>query len=230
MRPPIGSADSGPPSIFSVRWFQFLLGGLFALLGTVVLVPYLAERSTAPASSAVVLEPAPVVTPSAPTSPLRAPAAERGEGVSAAGPVYRVQVGAFADPEDAERLAQRLAREGFQVFGGKANRPRWRYRVLIAAPDAEIPLLVETLRGLSLTAEPDADGTRVHGLLPLGRAVEVTQRLAAAGFKANLLRETVPATLHLVRVGAFVTREEADRARAELARRGLDGFLVREGS
>lgn len=228
MRPSIASAESGPPSIFSVRWFQFLLGGLLGLLGTVVLVPYLAEQSMVPASSAVVLEPVPAASPGAQTS--TPPTAGRGEGTSMAGPVYRVQVGVFADPKDAARLAQRLAREGFPVFDGEVTQPRWRYQVLIAGPEAGTPLLVETLRGLGLTAEPVADGARVRGLLLLGRAVEVTRQLAAAGFEARLLRVTVPATLHAVRVGAFATREEADRVRAELSRQGLDGFIVREGS
>lgn len=232
MRQPLASTLPGPRSIFSVRWFQFLLGGLLALLVTVVLVPHLAERGLARISGAVVLEPVSAASPGdrPETSAPPANAARGGEApaASATGPVYRVQVGAFAEPADAERLAERLEREGLQVSGGVVTQPRWRYRVFIASSGD--PILVGTLRALGLTAEPDGEGIRVRGLLLLRRAVEVARRLAAGGFEARLLGETITVTLHVVEIGGFATYEEAERARAELAGRGLDGVVVLEGS
>jgi len=181
-------------------------------------------------SSAVLLEPAspssPGARPEASTPPINA--ARGGEAPAAIGPVYRVQVGAFAEPMEAERLVKRLEQEGLQVFGGMVTQPRWRYRVLIASPGD--PTLLGTLRALGLTAEPDGEGVRVRGLLLLRRAVEVARRLAAEGFEARLLGESVSVTLHAVKVGRFATHEEAERARAELAGRGLDGVVVLEGS
>jgi cell division protein FtsN len=80
--------------------------------------------------------------------------------------LFRVQVGAFVSPDNAERLAERLRSEGFMVVSRTLHLP----------------------------------GTR----------------------------ETARRTLQIVRVGAYPTVRLAEHARAELARLGYVGFVVRE--
>lgn len=228
------SIAPGAPSIFSARWFQFLLGGLLALLITVLLVPYAAERGAAPVLSAVVLEP--VAAPrfgmasddamAQPVTPSPAPAVTGGDG---AGGAYRVQVGAFAEPAEADRLAARLRGEGFPISERVVERPRWLYRILVIPPPGGSQALMAEIQGLGLSAAPGTQGLSGIGPLPLRRAVEAARRLDATGIEVRLIRETAKARLHVVRVGGFATPEEAEQARRDLAGRGLDGVVIREG-
>jgi len=216
---------SEAPSIFSARWFQLLLGGLTMLLLTVLVVPYLVVRGMTPVTSAVVLEPLSVweALPPPPEAGAQPPAAAP---VAPAG-AYRIQVGAFPEPTHAERLAIRLASEGLAVSRETVREPRWRYRLLVGAQD-DGPTLRERLRAFGLDPEPRTDGVGVGEPLSLRKALERSRQLAALGFEVRLVRETTAVVRHLVQVGGFQTREAAERARRELAVRGLDGIVVPE--
>lgn len=236
MGPPRALVASRAPSIFSARWFELLLGGLGVLLITVLVVPYLVVRGMGPVTSAVVLEPSSAreavpptpdtgAQPAVPATPV-VPAGA-GEPAAPGAGAYRIQVGAFAEPADAERLATRLAGEGLAVSRETVREPRWRYRLFVGAQD-DGPALRERLRAFGLEPEPRAEGVGVGGLLPLRRAVERSRQLAALGFEVRLARETTEVARHLVEVGGFQTREAAERARRGLAARGLDGVVVPE--
>lgn len=237
MGPSRALATSRAPSIFSARWFQLLSGGLGALLVAVLVVPYLVVRGMGPVTSAVVLEPSAAreaVSPgpdagARPAAPAMGPVGPAGAGEPSAreAGAYRIQVGAFAEPADAERLATRLASEGLAVSRETVREPRWRYRLLVGAQD-DGPALRERLRAFGLEPEPRAEGVGVGELLSLQRAVERSRQLAALGFEVRLIRETTTVTRHLVQVGGFETREAAERARRGLAARGLDGVVVPE--
>lgn len=232
------SAASGAPSIFSVRWFQFLLGGLLALLITVLLVPYAAERGAASVLSAVVLEP---VSPprfgmtaddamAQPVTPSLTPTPTGGDGAEdAAGGPYRVQVGTFSEPAEANRLAERLRGEGFPVLGEVVEKSRWLYRILVAPPPGGGQALMAEPQELGLSAAADTQRPSAIGPLPLRKALSAAHRLAAAGIEVRLIREIARTRLHAVRVGGFATPEAAEQARRDLAGRGLDGFVIREG-
>jgi cell division septation protein DedD len=89
--------------------------------------PAAAEAALPPVAAAPAREPA---SPPAP-GPARAPQSEPAPKPVPAGH-FAVQVGAFAESEGAERLADDLRAKGFPVYvspGAAAGGPRWRVRV-----------------------------------------------------------------------------------------------------
>jgi cell division protein FtsN len=170
-------------------------------------------------SPARVAEPAP--SPPAP----RAAAAVAGPGL------FRIQVGAFRDPQNADRLADRLRSEGADVLvGGAAGESESLYRIVARPPDGEtIGGLVERLRGLGYRAVETPAGVLVGEAVAVRAAIETTRQLREQGVRVRL--ERVPAQaagLRTVRVGSYGTLEEAERARGELVARGYPAAIVRE--
>jgi cell division protein FtsN len=166
------------------------------------------------------------VADSAPVTPVpRAAAATPGSGL------FRIQVGAFRDPQNADRLAERLRSDGADVLvGGSAGESESLYRIVARPPDGEtIGGLVERLRGLGHRAEETAGGVLVGEPVAVRGAIETTRQLREQGVRVRL--ERVPAQaagLRTVRVGSYATLEEAERARGELIARGYPAAIVRE--
>jgi len=181
-----------------------------------------AAAPTAPAAStpAGPAEPA-RAAPSPPAAPPPARAA-RGTGP------FRIQVGAFRDPANAARLAERLRADGVEVAGG-GEAEESLYRLRVAPTEGEAPeALAERLRGLGHGVEVTPEGMVLDRPLPLRAAIEATRQLREQSVRVTLDRVAAPAGLRIVRVGAYATAEEAERARAELAARGYPGFVVRD--
>ncbi|MBI2466312.1 MAG: SPOR domain-containing protein, partial [Candidatus Rokubacteria bacterium] len=103
------------------------------------------------------------------------------------------------------------------------------YRVLALPGDGEgYGGLIQRLQGLGLAPELTNEGAAVTGLVPLRSAVETARGLREQGVRTRLEREGGAAAFRVVRVGGYATAAEAEQVRAELAARGLEGFVVRE--
>jgi cell division protein FtsN len=144
--------------------------------------------------------------------------------------VYWVQVGAFLDHRNADRLAERLRGEGLPAATTAFEQSRVLYRVLLAGPDgARVPdETVERVRGLGHTVETTADGPAVTGSVPLRKAVETSHSLRQQGVPVRLKQEVSSSTYRVVRVGSFATVAEAESALATLNAKGVEGIVVRE--
>lgn len=178
-------------------------------------------NSAAPAAET---EPPPPGTARAPAA--KAPERPRADGASA---LFRVQVGAFLDHRNADRLVQRLRAENLEVVDTVLEQSRVLYRVVALPAEGEgYGALVERLNALGLAPELTDDGAAVTGLMPLRSAVETARRLRDQGIRTRLDREAGAAAFRVVRVGGYPSAGEAERARAELAARGLEGIVVRE--
>jgi cell division septation protein DedD len=144
--------------------------------------------------------------------------------------VYWVQVGAFLDHGNAERLVERLRGDGLPVGTTTFEQSRVVYRVLLTdAAGAGAPAeLLERARGAGLTVEATPDGPAVSELVPLRRAVEISRTLRQQGVPVRLKQNASSATYRVVRVGSYRTSAEAEATLAALAARGVEGLVVRE--
>src|SRR5262249_6011380 len=147
---------------------------------------------------------------------------------AAAGSVYRVQVGAFLDHRNADRLVERLRADGLEVVTGLMEESRTTYRVLALPSDDGHDALIQRLRELGYTPELTGEGATVTQPVPLGTAGETSRRLKAKGIRVRLDGEASSAAFRVVRVGGYPTPEEAERGRAELAAKGYEGIVIRE--
>ena len=245
------------PSIFSARWFRLLLGGGLAIIAGLVLGPPVAGWLLVPRAGAPVpREPGPAPETAAPVR--RAVAVPEGERSppeptprngstttgTEAGPTppatatlvpggspvaFRLQVGAFLDHRNADRLVERLRSQEFEVVDRVVEHGRVLHRVLASPAEGEpYDALLERLRTLGFTPELAGDAVAVTAPGPLHEAVDASHRLRAAGITVRLEKAIGAATFRVVRVGRYGTAEEAERARADLAARGIEGFVVRE--
>jgi cell division septation protein DedD len=175
--------------------------------------------------------PAPSRSPAGVSSPASEPSTSRPGPPAAAPPVYWVQVGAFLDHRNADRLVERLRSEGHAASTTVFEQSRVAYRVLLTSPDGAGTVpdeASERVRGLGFTVEDTPDGPAVTGLVPLRRAVEVSHALRRQGLRVRLKQEVGSATFRVVRVGSFATSREAEATLAALSSRGYEGVVVRE--
>jgi cell division protein FtsN len=142
--------------------------------------------------------------------------------------MYRIQLGAFLDHRNADRLLERLQEENLGAATSVVEQPRLVYRVVVEGP-GPATTLVERLRGLGFEGvEATGDGVMVSSAVPMKEAVEMSHRLRDGDLRVRLKQETGGATFRVVRVGSYGSSEEADTALAQLTARGFAGFVVRE--
>ena len=231
------------PSIFTARWFQaaFTLG-VIVIVGLLVgpsiagwlrgdgRAPSRVTRSAPPAANGVA-ETAPATRPAAKATEAQAPdpAPEKPAAGSTGPGVYRIQLGAFLDHRNADRLIERLRGEGLDAGNSLVDESQTLYRVLATPGDGEgYPALVQRLRGFGFAPELTDPGAIVSGPVSLRTAVETSRRLRDQGIRVRLERQVSSGKFRVVRVGAYSTVAEAERARAELVARGYEGIVVRE--
>jgi cell division septation protein DedD len=143
--------------------------------------------------------------------------------------VFRLQVGAFLDHRNADRLVERLRGEGTEVVDRAVEHGRVLHRVVATAREGEsYDVLLQRLTELGFTPELSGDAVTVTAPIPLHEAVHASRRLREAGVQVRLEKTVGAAAFRVVRVGRFATADEAERARVDLAARGIDGFVVRE--
>jgi cell division protein FtsN len=245
------------PSIFSARWFRLLLGGGVAIVAALALGPPVAGWLLRPQVEPLSRELPPPAENPGPVRPaaLSSRVAKAPEGVrndapppedpvsatttrapaaapapsAPAGVTFRVQVGAFLDHRNADRLLERLRGEGFEVVDRVVEQDRVLHRVLASRDEGEpYEVLLERLRTLGFTPELVGATVVVTAPAPLHEAVEASRRLRAAGVPVRLEKAVGAAAFRVVRVGRYATRDAAERARAELMGRGIDALVVRD--
>src|SRR5207247_3676937 len=117
--------------------------------------------------------------------------------------VFRVQVGAFLDHRNADRLAERLRSEGVEVASTLVEESRTMYRVLATPSEGDrYEALIERLRTLGHAPELTDDGAAVTGPVPLRSAIETSRQLRDQGIRVRFERAPSSAALRGGRVGA----------------------------
>ena len=152
-------------------------------------------------------------------------------GALAAPPaVYWVQVGAFLDHRNADRLAERLRGEGLRRRRRRSSRAESSTGCSSSAPTtAARPTTPSSACGDSgIPWRRPPTGPAVTGLVPLRRAVEMSHTLRQQGISVRLKQEVSSSTYRVVRVGSFATVAEAEATLATLTARGVEGVVVRE--
>jgi cell division protein FtsN len=193
--------------------------------------PQAAPREATSGTTSTPLAP-PATKTAPPTSTASATSAPVGQAPPPAGagrPVFRIQLGAFLDHRNADRLTERLRGEGVEVVNSVIEESRTMYRVLAVPAEGDgYEALVQRLRELGFTPELTDDAAVVTQPIPMAAAVEASRRLRDQGIRVRLEKRPSSAAFRVVRAGAYASAEEADRARAELAARGYEGFVIRE--
>jgi cell division protein FtsN len=180
---------------------------------------------TAPAAASRSREPAPPRT-----APASADVASAASSLAAPPTVYWVQVGAFLDHKNADRLAERLRGDGLAAATTSFEQSRVLYRVLLVSGDGGrvSDEAIERVRGLGHAVEATSDGPAVTDPVPLRKAVETSHALRQQGVPVRLKQEVSSSTFRVVRVGSFATAADADAALAALKAKGVEGVVVRE--
>jgi cell division protein FtsN len=169
---------------------------------------------------------------------------------------FWVQVGLFQDAGNAQRLSTNLREHGFSAQvasvtrgggassaapappGPSAAAPSSRHEVYVAG--ASLEAVKAALRD-SGTAKAVEGGVVVQPPMELKDAVALSRRLAGEGLNVSIRRvagaappttpEPAPpasagTTLHVVRVGGFATRADAQTMRRTLEAKGIAGFVT----
>lgn len=210
--------------------------------------------STPPAASAPVVAAPPAVPPAtttqppAPATPPAPPARERSseESREAVAPTpappspptpapvrYALALGTFAVSEDAERVEAKLNQAGFSTVRFRQQVPAKLFAVLVASlkdPEegqATIERLQKDGYGQSVLLVGRTGVTvRVGAPTPLRTAVQVAEKLRAAGYDARVATEPTRAGQVSLRHGNFASRAEAEEASREVARLGVPNEVI----
>jgi hypothetical protein len=103
--------------------------------------------------------------------------------------VYWVQVGAFLDHKNADRLVEKLKGDGLAAATTSFEQSRVLYRVLLVSGDGGRVSddAIERVKGLGHPVEATSDGPAVTGLVPLRKAVETSHSLRQQGVPVQLV-------------------------------------------
>jgi cell division protein FtsN len=186
--------------------------------------------------------PAPATPPAAPT-----PARERSEEPREAAPPapaapsppappsvrYALALGTFAVSEDAERVEAKLNQAGFSTVRFRQQVPAKLFAVLVASlkDPEEGQATIERLTKDGYTQSVLLVGrtgvtVRVGAPTPLRTAVQVAEKLRAAGYDARVATEPTRAGQVSLRHGNFASRAEAEEASREVARLGVPNEVI----
>ncbi len=146
---------------------------------------------------------------------------------------FWVQVGAFQDADNAQRLQKTLRGSGMPVavtpVAREAPAPSYQHEVFVTGATPET--VNAALRGRG-TARAVRGGVAVQPALELKDAVAVSKRLTADGLAVKIRRVGGDAAhadrgpQHVVRVGPYASRSEATEVRRDLVGKGLAGFVA----
>jgi len=189
------------------------------------------DKAGAEPSGARVPERAPEpVTPAARPSAVAA----REAAPTATGTRFAVELGPFVMPAEAERVERQLNQAGYQTTRLRQQTDAAVYAVLVERiPTArEAQTLVANLRddgfdNVAVLGETEPLTVRVGTPLPLRGAVQVAERLRAAGHQVRVSAQPGEAVTFVIRHGNFTTAEVAEAKSQELLRLGLSGQVVR---
>lgn len=202
-----------------------------------------ASTAKAPSEAPSAEKPAPPAKPVAPlaeatvgtASPVRKSAtapAPRPAAAAEKGGDFWVQVGVFQDERNAERLAKTLRAKHLPAHVTKLTReataPTTRHEVFVTGANPQV--VNAALRGNG-SALPVRGGVAVQPSLELKEAVALSRKLSGEGLNVQIRRvggDAAPAAgvRHLVRVGGYATRGEAQAVRNQLKRDGVSAFVT----
>ena len=206
--------------------------------------PPVASTPASPAApSAAPAEPPASTTPPAPPTSAR----ERSEGPREATPAppappspptpppvrYALALGTFAVSEDAERVEAQLNQAGFSTVRFRQQVPAKLFAVLVASikDPEEGQATIERLQKDGYAQSVLLVGrtgvtVRVGAPTPLRTAVQVAEKLRAAGYDARVATEPTRAGQVSLRHGNFASRAEAEEASREVARLGVPNEVI----
>jgi len=195
----------------------------------------------APPSPAAVAPPAQAPEGSAPTpepveQPRAGPPTPPPGRASAANPTpvrYVLALGTFAVSEDAERVEAKLNQAGFSTVRFRQQAPAKLFAVQITSlkDPEEGQTTVERLQkegypqGVLLVGRGGVS-VRVGSPAPLRTAVQLAEKLRAAGYDARVLTEPTRAGQISLRHGNFASRPEAEAASREIAGLGVPNEVI----
>ena len=206
-----------------------------------------ASTQPAPSAPVVAAPPAAPTQPPAPATPPTPPTRERSEEPRepAAPPPaapspptpppvrYALALGTFAVSEDAERVEAKLNQAGFSTVRFRQQVPAKLFSVLVASlkdPEegqATIERLQKDGYGQSVLLVGRTGVTvRVGAPTPLRTAVQVAEKLRAAGYDARVATEPTRAGQVSLRHGNFASRAEAEEASRDVARLGVPNEVI----
>ena len=141
---------------------------------------------------------------------------------------YWIQVGAFKDPANAERLAAQLLTQKYPVRQVKRapDRPTGGSHELLVVGASQDEVNAR-LPGKDYQAEAVGTDVVIRPTLGLKDAVTLAKELAGQGFTVRIRRTGAAAILHAVQVGGFQDRERAQAVQKDLESKGFSGFVRR---
>jgi hypothetical protein len=128
---------------------------------------------------------------------------------------------------DAEQVERRLIVAGYSTVRSRQASDATAYAVLVervpTVHEAKLVAAALRERGLGDAAVIGTDPVvlRVGALLPLRGAVELAERVRAAGQQVRIAAQAGGAPVLIVRHGAFASREDAEARRRELGQLDL---------
>jgi uncharacterized protein involved in exopolysaccharide biosynthesis/Mrp family chromosome partitioning ATPase len=217
--------------------------------------PAVTPPPTPPAPAAkppAAVAPPPAVTPPVPTPPVAPPRAQapatrppapapvatalaapaalaRAEAAPAR---FTIELGPFYAPAEAERVERRLMEAGYPTVRSRQPTGGTVYAVLIErVPTAhEGRTVAAALReqglGEAVVTSTDPLVLRVGSPLPLRGAVELAERVRAAGHQVRVAAQPGAASAFVIRHGTFASRDEAETKRKELTQLDLPANQV----
>ena len=211
--------------------------------GPSVIVPVLPDApgpATPPAAAPPApVAPTPVTPPPAPV--VKTPPPERAEEPreAAAPPVtpppvrYALALGTFPLSEDAERVEAKLNQAGFSTVRFRQQTPSKLFAVQVSSlkDPEEGQATVERLQKEGhppsvLLVGRTGVTIRVGPPVPLRTAVQLAEKLRAAGYDARVPTEPTRAGQVSLRHGNFASRAEAEEASREVARLGVPNEVI----
>jgi cell division protein FtsN len=181
----------------------------------------------------VVPTPTVAATPaSTPPAPVAAAAAQA-IAVAPPSPLrFTLELGPFGSTTEAERVERQLTQAGLSTTRVRQPGGAALYAVLIErlAGAAEAETLVSRLHEQgyadAVVARREPPVVRVGEPLPLRRAVELAERLRAAGQQVRVAVQPGEAVAYTLRHGSFASKGEAQTRAAELGRLGLASQVI----
>jgi polysaccharide biosynthesis transport protein len=195
---------------------------------------------TLPSLTAPALAPPPAAPPASappPTAPMpSAPAPLASAIATPATPTpsarFTIEFGPFFSAAETERLERRLLEAGYSTVRSRRPTGSAVYAVLIErVPTAHEGKTVATaLReqglGEAVIVSTDPLVLRVGGPLPLRGAVELAERVRAAGHQVRVAAQPGQASAFVIRHGSFTSRDDAEAKRRELGQLDLPAHQV----
>jgi cell division septation protein DedD len=185
--------------------------------------------------------PAPVASTPPPAAVVKSPPPERADEPreAAAAPAtpapvrYALALGTYSLSEDAERVEAKLNQAGFSTVRFRLQTPAKLFAVQVSSlkdPEegqATVERLQKEGHPPSVLLVGRADVTvRVGPPTPLRTAVQLAEKLRAAGYDARVATESTRAGQVSLRHGNFASRAEAEAVSREVSRLGVPNEVI----